>query len=82
MSENEPEPVKPVAPEVVALLRADHDALAAAVEDRGLSHGLRILELEHDLAALAELLGAQMGEPFRSRAHDIVSKRQITSEEA
>lgn len=36
----------------------------------------RLTELEHDLAALAELLGRMFGEPFKSQAREILSKRQ------
>lgn len=36
----------------------------------------RVTELEHDVAALAELGGRLFGEPFRSLAREIVTKRQ------
>ena len=36
----------------------------------------RVTELEHDLAALASLIGHQVGEPFRSQAAEIIAKRQ------
>ena len=39
-----------------------------------------VQELTHDLTALAEQLGAILGEPFRSQAREIVSKRQVTQE--
>ena len=85
MSDHKPaEPLAEIEAEVEALgdgiaeLRADVKQGRLLAKD----HGLRIRELEHDLAALADLLGAQMGEPFRSQANEIVSKHQITSEEA
>ena len=37
-------------------------------------------ELEHDLCALATLLGRSLGEPFKSQAAEIVSKRQTAEE--
>lgn len=40
------------------------------------THEARIVELEHDLAALAGLLGSMLGEPFKSQAAAIISKRQ------
>ena len=40
----------------------------------------RVTELEHDLAALAALLGQQLGEPFKSQADAIVGKRQTAEE--
>ena len=41
----------------------------------------RVAELEHDLAALAVLLGQSLGEPFKSKAAEIVSKRQTAEED-
>lgn len=35
-----------------------------------------VCELIHDLTALATLAGQQFGEPFRSKATEIVTKRQ------
>lgn len=44
------------------------DTLAALEAD--------VRELTHDLLALATLLGTQLGEPFRSKAAAIMTKRQ------
>ena len=41
----------------------------------------RVDELEHDLAALAALLGQSLGEPFKSKAAEIVTKRQTAEED-
>lgn len=55
-----PDPERGRSEEVVRL-----DALEAEVR-----------ELTHDLTALAMLAGQQFGEPFRSKATEIVTKRQ------
>ena len=44
--------------------------------DTELQRDLR--EVIHDVTALAVLAGNTFGEPFRSQAHEIVSKRQVT----
>jgi hypothetical protein len=36
----------------------------------------RVAELEGDLQRLVELVGGQLGEPFRALAKEIVAKRQ------
>ena len=41
----------------------------------------RVAEIEHDLATLATLLGQSLGEPFKSKAAEIVSKRQTAEED-
>lgn len=38
--------------------------------------GADLTETTHDLAAVVALLGAQVGEPFRSQAAEIIAKRQ------
>jgi hypothetical protein len=37
-----------------------------------------LTETTHDLVAISELLGHQLGEPFRARASEIATKRQTT----
>lgn len=52
-------------------------ALEGQVRDlagRELENDVR--ELTHDLMAVVTLLGQQLGEPFRSQAAEIVTKRQ------
>lgn len=49
---------------------------AASGQDRLATLAARVTELEHDLAALAEQLGWILGEPFRSTAREITTKRQ------
>lgn len=41
-----------------------------------------LAETTHDLAAVATLLGHQVGEPFRSQAAEILAKRQTGGEES
>lgn len=55
-------------PDQVARLEAQVADLAAQVR-----------ELQHDLVAGTELLGAILGEPFRSQAREIVSTRQTAA---
>lgn len=50
--------------------------LDARFDKRLTALAARVTELEHDLAALAELAGSLFGEPFRSQAREIVTKRQ------
>lgn len=61
------------------LTRIDNDHVAAKTAVRDV-YG-RIAELEHDLTALATLLGTVLGEPFKSQAAEIVSKRQTAEED-
>mgnify|MGYP001592180664 FL=1 len=49
----------------------------SALEDRMSSLERDLREVIHDVTALATLAGHTFGEPFRSQAHDIVSKRQV-----
>lgn len=60
------------------------DELIASIQDavRGLSHSLAALEehlaeLQHDVAAIADLAGRVMGEPFSSQARSILSRRDL-----
>ena len=46
------------------------------VDDRTVRLETEVAELVHDVQALAALLGTMFGEPFRSKANEIVLKRQ------
>ena len=52
-----------------------HDLGAVATQVTELQRDLR--EVIHDVRALATLAGHTFGEPFRSQAHEIMSKRQV-----
>ncbi len=52
-----------------------HDLGTLTTQVTGLQRDLR--EVIHDVLALATLAGHTFGEPFRSQAHEIVSKRQV-----
>lgn len=69
----------PKSDEATSEERVRRDALEAKVDGlltagQGLEADVR--ELIHDVTALATLLGNHLGEPFRSKAAEIVTKRQ------
>ena len=63
-------PAKPVVLEVKAPAPAKPEA--PAKPDATLAD--RVAELERDLKAVAELLGRNMGEPYRTRLNEIVNR--------
>ena len=59
---------KSVKPEVKAPAKSETPA------EPGATLADRVAELERDLKAVAELLGRNMGEPYRTRLNEIVNR--------